>query len=56
MTRPIRLAHHGQLQLRNPLGQTLVVTALESPTAGTGAVYVVNAPPTDQLFGDGSEP
>jgi hypothetical protein len=36
-------------------GHTLVITALESPSTGTGAVYVVEAPPIDQVFGDGSE-
>ena len=37
-------------------GQTLVITAPEPPKTGLGAVYVVEAPPTDQLFGDGVEP
>lgn len=37
-------------------GKTLVITALESPSNGMGSVYVVTAPPTDQIFGDGVEP
>lgn len=37
-------------------GKTLVVTALERPESGPGSVYVYDAPPTDQIFGDGTEP
>ncbi len=37
-------------------GKTLVVTALERPESGPGSVYVYDAPPTDQIFGEGSEP
>jgi hypothetical protein len=37
-------------------GSTLVVTALQTPSTGMGAVYVFEAPPTDQVFGDGVEP
>ncbi len=37
-------------------GQTLVVTAQRFPETGSGDVYVINAPPTDQIFGDGAEP
>jgi hypothetical protein len=36
-------------------GRTLVITALESPSTGMGSVYVVDAPPTDQIFGEGQE-
>ena len=36
-------------------GTTMVITALETPSTGMGSVYVFNAPPTDQIFGDGSE-
>ncbi|HEX4479423.1 MAG TPA: hypothetical protein VH082_01340 [Rudaea sp.] len=37
-------------------GKTLVVTALERTESGAGSVYVYDAPPTDQIFGDGTEP
>jgi hypothetical protein len=37
-------------------GNTLVVTALGSPPSGAGSVFVFDAPPTDQIFGDGVEP
>jgi hypothetical protein len=36
-------------------GTTLVITAPDSPATGMGAVYVIDAPPTDQVFGDGAE-
>ncbi len=36
-------------------GTTLVITAPASAATGMGAVYVIDAPPTDQVFGDGAE-
>lgn len=37
-------------------GHTLVITSPDSPATRMGAVYVMDSPPIDQIFGDGSEP
>ena len=37
-------------------GNTLVITSPNSSSTLLGTVYVLDAPPTDQVFGDGIEP